>query len=213
MRRVHALNRGRKGAECVKKSIFLLFFLLFFTACSLELSEEEMEGRLIKIAGRLPATAAGEVDLTQTVSGGARAYSAVVQLTWSEMQGRFSTEKALAKYSRQFADEVTQRIPSISTLSLAWVVPFHSKEETAMRFSYQRRKEGLTQIALEDRFTDGTFGADAFIDPNAMVEVPVRRLEPSETTPQEAVLPASGTAPESSDETAPPAGSPADNAG
>lgn len=153
---------------------------IFLSACSFELSDAEIRGRMNKIAETLPATTIGQITLSQTMSEGGKAYSAAVQLTWAGQEGRFSTEKALNLYSRTFADEVMVHIPNVALLSLSWVVPFHAEDEAAMIYSFQRRKDGMTQTGLSDRFTDGTFGADAFIDPNAKVDVPVRRVEQNE---------------------------------
>ena len=157
----------------------MLVFLLLFSACSLELSEEESTERLVKIAGKIPSASVSSISLSKGVSDGSVGYYADLELTWSGKEGRFSTEKALDKYSSEYAAEVTKRVPTVAMLSLSWVVPFHAEDEPAMVYSYQRRKSGLTQIGLQDRFTDGTFGADAFIDPDAMVTVPVRRVSDS----------------------------------
>lgn len=174
---------------------------LLLSACSLELSDQEIEGRLNKIAAILPSTEVSAISLSKTMADEGQACSAAVQLTWNGKEGRFTTEKALDQYSRAFADEVTARIPVIADLSLSWVVPFHSADEASMIYVYQRRKDGLTQVGLSDRFTDGSFGADAFIDPNAMVEIPVRRVESegAKTVGAEDGAPADG-------ETAPPDG-------
>ena len=153
---------------------------IFLSACSFELSDAEIRGRMNKIAETLPSTTINQITLSQTMSEGGKAYSAAVQLTWAGQEGRFSTEKALNLYSRTFADEVMVHVPNVAMLSLSWVVPFHAEDEAAMIYSFQRRKDGMTQTGLSDRFTDGTFGADAFIDPNARVDVPVRRVEREE---------------------------------
>ncbi|MCI8856987.1 MAG: hypothetical protein HFH26_10660 [Clostridiaceae bacterium] len=168
----------------MKKIILCLagFLWLLCAACSLEITAEEVQTRFSRIIQKYPSTTEEEISLSKMSSGRQSAYNAVVRLKWSEKQGRFSTERALEQYSRELAAEVSQRIPMVLELELSWIVPFHAEDEAAMIFSYSRRKEGLTQTALDDRFTDGTFGADAYIDPNAMVDVPVRRIAPSPKT-------------------------------
>lgn len=170
---------------------------IFLGACSFELSDAEIRGRMNKIAETLPATTVSQITLSQTMSEGGKAYSAAVQLTWAGQEGRFSTEKALNLYSRTFADEVMVHIPNVAMLSLSWVVPFHAEDEAAMIYSFQRRKDGMAQTGLSDRFTDGTFGADAFIDPDAKVDVPVRRVERNE---EEGENPGEGTGGEAAEE-------------
>lgn len=184
---LRAAGQIERGWERVKKTglffrcaALLLACGIFLSACSLELSDTEIRGRMNKIAETLPATTIDQITLSQTMSEGGKAYSAAVQLTWSGQEGRFSTEKALNLYSRTFADEVMVHIPNVALLSLSWVVPFHAEDEAAMIYSFQRRKDGMAQTGLSDRFTDGTFGADAFIDPNAKVDVSVRRVERDE---------------------------------
>lgn len=170
----------KKIGSLLRCLALLLACGIFLSACSLELSDAEIRGRMNKIAETLPYTTIGQITLSQTMAESGKAYSAAVQLTWAGQEGRFSTEKALNLYSRTFADEVMVHIPNVALLSLSWVVPFHAEDEAAMIYSFQRRKDGMTQTGLSDRFTDGTFGADAFIDPNAQVEVPVRRMERNE---------------------------------
>ena len=107
----------------MKKIILCLagFLWLLCTACSLEITAEEVQTRFSRIIEKYPSTTEEEISLSKMSSGRQSAYNAVVRLKWSEKQGRFSTERALEQYSRELAAEVSQRIPMILEIGRAHV--------------------------------------------------------------------------------------------
>lgn len=140
--------------------VFSVSLLLFLTACtgmSRELTADEIQAQLEAYANQLPSTVANSVQLSQTADG----YSVDINLTWDKSIPRYSTEKALEKYSRNLSAYISNLAPDVSMASLSWMVPYHSEIEPAMAFSYARADERLEQTDLQDRFTDSTFGADA----------------------------------------------------
>lgn len=158
--------RPGKGIDMMMKHLMSLLtaaaLLMLLAACgipSADMTTEEIYKQLEALAGQLPSTDTERIDLSQTESG----YQAAFALTWNEEMARFSTEKALEQYSRELAAGISERAPGIQRASLSWTVPYHSAEEPSMEFSYKRKSGQLEQTEVSDRFTDSTFGADAYI--------------------------------------------------
>lgn len=164
----------------MKKPIFsalaAALLLLHLTACGAaggaSSSLEVMQTGLADLAAVLPGTETRTCELVPLDSEPsdnpegqpAQCYLANYDLTWNEEAGRFSTEKALDRYSRQLAFDAMQSSPSIVRVDITWLTPYHSTEEVAMGYTFERRKDAVWQTSVSDRFTDGSFGADAFLE-------------------------------------------------
>ncbi len=149
----------------MKRIFFILlpvFLALFLSSCSgmaKEMTADEMKAELGEITGTLPDTETTGVNLSQEDTGG---YNADLQLTWKNECGRFSTEKTLESYSWAVAQNISQNIADVSTITLSWMVPYHSASEPSIQLQYKKKDGVFEQVDIQDRFTDNTFGADAF---------------------------------------------------
>lgn len=136
--------------------------LLALTACQGvggEQTAEQVQSRLGDIAALFPSTETGDITVGQDQNGG---FTAFIDLTWNEEVGRYPTQRAIDQYSLDFAATADEQTPSLSSLTLSWTVPYHSDTEPAIEVAFQKKKEGLEQVEIKDRFTDNTFGADPF---------------------------------------------------
>lgn len=170
----------------LKKICALLPALLLLTACGpvglraespavpasgveKSMSEAEIQEKLSAVIAGVPKAETTEITLTalpmdDETGGGVTLYSASVGMTWDAQLGRFSTEKALDGYSRALALAVMSDAPPVVLLDIAWTIPYHAADEVAMRYSFGRSENVLWETGLYDRFTDGSFGADAFLE-------------------------------------------------
>lgn len=171
----------KKICVCVL-SAFLLFVLTACQSTEREQTAEEVQAQLQEIAGLFPSTETNNISVSQRQEGG---FAAVVDMTWDESEGRYTTERTIDQYSLDFAATASERANSLSELTISWTVPYHSETEPSIEITFGRRDDWLRQTDIQDRFTDNTFGADAF----TLAERP---SESSRTTPREtAVLPLS----------------------
>lgn len=146
---------------------------------SLHMSEEEIQQTLTDITAEVPKTETTEITLTPLPEDEIPAenngeqdgnaedvtlYSAEVHLSWDTRLGRFSVEKALDGYSRTLAVNMLSGAPPVLLLDISWTIPYHAEDESAMVYSFVRNGDVIWQTGLYDRFTDGSFGADAFLE-------------------------------------------------
>lgn len=163
-----------------KLLILLSLLLLVLTGCQgadKEMTTEEIQAQIQVAVDRIPSAEAGPVNLSQAATG----YAAALDLTWKESVGRFSTERALKQYSQDLTASISRYAPEVSEVLLSWTVPYHSETEPTMVFSFKKSDDVLEQTELEDRFTDGTFGADAYVLPEETPEPAVSTKLPAKS--------------------------------
>lgn len=149
------------------------------SSSGLRMSEEEIQGTLADIAAGVPKTETTEITLTPLPKDNEQyenddvqdenaedvtLYSAEISLSWDTRLGRFSVEKALDDYSRTLAVNMLSGAPPVLLLDISWTIPYHAGDEAAMVYSFVRNGDVIWQTGLYDRFTDGSFGADAFLE-------------------------------------------------
>lgn len=148
----------KKICVCVLSALLLLLL----TACQTterEQTAEEIQAQLQEIASLFPSTEANNINVSQRQEGG---FAAVVDMTWDESTGRYTTERTIDQYSLDFAATASETAYSLSELTLSWTVPYHSETEPSIEITFGRRDDWLQQTDIQDRFTDNTFGVDAF---------------------------------------------------
>ncbi len=175
-----ARNAEKRGAKEMIRSTFCFFFsisiLFLLTACTgmtKEMTAEDIQKELEKSIEQIPSAEVTGIDLVQS-SGG---YNATVDLTWTESVGRFSTQKAIEKYSWNFAQSISEHAPAVSAISLSWMVPYHSENEPSIKVSYEKNDSRFEQSDIQDRFTEGSFGADAYINPATSIPASTTNAE------------------------------------
>lgn len=148
----------KKICVCVLSALLLLVL----SACQTtgrEQTAEEIQGQLQEIAGLFPSTETSNINVSQRQEGG---FAAVVDMIWDESTGRYTTERTIDQYSLDFAATASETAYSLSELTLSWTVPYHSETEPSIEITFGRRDDRLQQTDIQDRFTDNSFGADAF---------------------------------------------------
>lgn len=85
-------------------------------------------------------------------------YVALVYLTWSQKNSRDTTQEVLSMYSEDFAARVGANVPLVSEFAVFWTVPYHDESQTAMKFTYDRKDEGMYQVDQWNSFAISTFG-------------------------------------------------------
>lgn len=140
-------------------SALLLMTLAACQTTEREQTAEEIQSQLQEIASLFPSTETGNINVSQRQEGG---FAAVVDMTWGESTGRYTTERTIDQYSLDFAATASETAYSLSELTLSWTVPYHSETEPSIEITFGRRDDWLQQTDIQDRFTDNTFGADAF---------------------------------------------------
>ena len=68
-------------------------------------------------------------------------YVALIYLRWNVQNGPDMTKSIIAMYSEDFAARIGTDIPAVTDVAIFWTVPYHS-EETAAKYSYERRSDG-----------------------------------------------------------------------
>lgn len=85
-------------------------------------------------------------------------YVALVYLVWDMKNTRKTTQEMLEMYSEDFAARIGTDIPSVSEFAVFWTVPYHDKTQTAMKFTYDRKDEGMYQVDKWNSFANSSFG-------------------------------------------------------
>lgn len=85
-------------------------------------------------------------------------YVALAYLVWTVKNSRETTQEMLEMYSEDFAARIGTDIPSVSEFAVFWTVPYHDKDQTAMKFTYERKDEGMYQVDKWNSFANSSFG-------------------------------------------------------
>lgn len=85
-------------------------------------------------------------------------YIALVYLTWNQKNKADTTQEVLSMYSEDFAARIGESEPSVSELTVFWTVPYHSETETAMKFTYERKDDGMYETDRWNSFAISGFG-------------------------------------------------------
>ena len=85
-------------------------------------------------------------------------YIALAYLTWNVKNSRGTTQEMLSMYSEDFAARIGSDIPSVSEFSVFWTVPYHDETQTAMKFTYDRKDDGMYQTDEWNSFAVSSFG-------------------------------------------------------
>lgn len=68
-------------------------------------------------------------------------YVALIYLRWTVQNGPDMTKRMIAMYSEDFAARIGTDVPAVTDVAIFWTVPYYS-EETAAKYSYERRDNG-----------------------------------------------------------------------
>lgn len=85
-------------------------------------------------------------------------YVALAYLIWEVKNSRKTTQEMLSMYSEDFAARIGSAIASVSEFSVFWTVPYHDETQTAMKFTYDRKDEGMYQVDEWNSFAISSFG-------------------------------------------------------
>lgn len=72
-------------------------------------------------------------------------YILLAYLTWNVKNSAKMTKEMLAMYSEDFAARVGKDLENVQEFAVFWTVPYYSETETAGKYSYERRGEGMYQ--------------------------------------------------------------------
>lgn len=64
-------------------------------------------------------------------------------LTWNVKNKAETTKEILAMYSEDLSARVGEDLPEVSEISVFWTVPYHGKSNTAVKYTYERKEEGM----------------------------------------------------------------------
>ncbi len=72
-------------------------------------------------------------------------YVALVYLTWTQKNGPDLTKKMMAMYSEDFAARIGESLPTVTDFAVFWTIPYYSENDISIKYSYERRGEGMYQ--------------------------------------------------------------------
>lgn len=70
-------------------------------------------------------------------------FIALAYLTWNVKNKADTTKEMLAMYSEDLAARVGTDLPEVSELSVFWTVPYHDESNTAVKYTFERKGEGM----------------------------------------------------------------------
>ena len=72
-------------------------------------------------------------------------YIVLAYLTWNVKNSASTTLEMMALYSEDFAARIGSDIPNISEVSVFWTIPYYSESDIAVKYSYERKDNGMYQ--------------------------------------------------------------------
>lgn len=85
-------------------------------------------------------------------------YVALAYLIWDVKNSRKTTQEMLSMYSEDFAARIGTNVPLVSEFTVFWTVPYHDESQVAMKFTYDRKDEGMYQVDQWNSFAMSNFG-------------------------------------------------------
>jgi len=72
-------------------------------------------------------------------------YIVLAYLTWNVKNTASTTLEMMALYSEDFAARIGSDVPNVSEISVFWTIPYHSESDVAVKYSYERKDDGMYQ--------------------------------------------------------------------
>ena len=72
-------------------------------------------------------------------------YIILMELTWNTKNSKDTTKKMLAMYSEDFAARIGTDLQNVSEITVFWKVPYYSKTDTVVKYTYTRKDNGMYQ--------------------------------------------------------------------
>lgn len=72
-------------------------------------------------------------------------YIVLAYLTWNVKNSASTTLEMMALYSEDFAARIGSDVPNVSEVSVFWTIPYYSESDIAVKYSYERKDNGMYQ--------------------------------------------------------------------
>lgn len=109
--------------------------------------QEKIENSARQIcAENYKSTAISDITVNENLGTDAEGdYILLVDLTWNVKNSKDTTKKMLAMYSEDFAARIGTDLQNVSEITVFWKVPYYSKTDTVVKYTYTRKDNGMYQ--------------------------------------------------------------------
>ena len=109
--------------------------------------QEKIENSARQIcAENYKSTAISDITVNENLGTDAEGdYILLVDLTWNVKNSKDTTKKMLAMYSEDFAARIGADLQNVSEITVFWKVPYYSKTDTVVKYTYTRKDNGMYQ--------------------------------------------------------------------